>query len=107
MKRNKVSQSVIFYRFFHCGSRGSCCPSPSVYGREAGYTLDRSPLHRRAINSFSKVSVILYCTALHCIIFSHLLCPQYAPSQFVPECQLHCINMLQFSLQSLKTIFLC
>ncbi|KAK5608006.1 hypothetical protein CRENBAI_006560 [Crenichthys baileyi] len=43
-----VSQSVIFYRLFHSGSRGSWCLSPAVYGQEAGYTLDRSPVHRRA-----------------------------------------------------------
>ncbi|MEQ2241450.1 hypothetical protein ILYODFUR_025405, partial [Ilyodon furcidens] len=29
------------------GSRWSWCLSPAVYGREAGYTLDRSPVHRR------------------------------------------------------------
>ncbi|KAK5601861.1 hypothetical protein CRENBAI_019504 [Crenichthys baileyi] len=29
------------------GSRGSWCLSPAVYGREAGYTLDRSPVHRK------------------------------------------------------------
>ncbi|MEQ2246973.1 hypothetical protein ILYODFUR_004520 [Ilyodon furcidens] len=30
-----------------CGSLGSWCLSPAVYGREAGYTLDRSPVHHR------------------------------------------------------------
>ncbi|MEQ2247745.1 hypothetical protein ILYODFUR_012328 [Ilyodon furcidens] len=29
-------------------SRGSWCPSPAVYGQEAGYTLDRSPVHQRS-----------------------------------------------------------
>ncbi|MEQ2309125.1 hypothetical protein AMECASPLE_035414, partial [Ameca splendens] len=43
-----LGQSVIFYHFFHSGSQGSWCLSPTVYGREAGYTLIRSPVHRRA-----------------------------------------------------------
>ncbi|MED6279107.1 activating signal cointegrator 1 complex subunit [Characodon lateralis] len=30
------------------GSQGRWCLSPAVYGREAWYTLDRSPVHRRA-----------------------------------------------------------
>ncbi|MEQ2281065.1 hypothetical protein AMECASPLE_026577 [Ameca splendens] len=38
-------ESVSFYRLFHSGSRGSWCLSPAVYGREAGYTLDRSPVN--------------------------------------------------------------
>ncbi|MED6270548.1 hypothetical protein CHARACLAT_011490 [Characodon lateralis] len=41
--------SVIFYRLFHSGSQGSWCLSPAVYGREAGYTLDKSPVHRRKL----------------------------------------------------------
>ncbi|MED6280226.1 hypothetical protein CHARACLAT_008570 [Characodon lateralis] len=42
------SVSHFLYRFFHSGSRGSRCLSPAVYGREAGYTLDWLPVHRRA-----------------------------------------------------------
>ncbi|MED6245809.1 hypothetical protein ATANTOWER_008532 [Ataeniobius toweri] len=45
---HKTNQSVIFCCFFHSGLRGSWCLSLVVYGREAGYTLDRSPVHHRA-----------------------------------------------------------
>ncbi|MEQ2253069.1 hypothetical protein ILYODFUR_028266 [Ilyodon furcidens] len=38
----------LLYRLFHDGSQGSWCPSPAVYGRDAGYTLDRSPIQHRA-----------------------------------------------------------
>ncbi|MEQ2314678.1 A disintegrin and metalloproteinase with thrombospondin motifs 7, partial [Ameca splendens] len=31
------------------GSQGNWCLSPAVYGREAGSTLDRLPVHRRAL----------------------------------------------------------
>ncbi|MEQ2187533.1 hypothetical protein GOODEAATRI_005703 [Goodea atripinnis] len=42
-------KSIIFYQFFHSGLRGSwCLVSPAGYGQEAGYTLDRSPIHRKA-----------------------------------------------------------
>ncbi|MEQ2177000.1 hypothetical protein GOODEAATRI_034061 [Goodea atripinnis] len=40
--------SHFLYHFFHSGSRGSWCLSPAVYGGEAGFTLDRSPVHHRA-----------------------------------------------------------
>ncbi|MEQ2302793.1 hypothetical protein AMECASPLE_010334 [Ameca splendens] len=39
--------SIFYTFFFRTGSQGSWYPSPAVYGREAGYTLDRSPVHRR------------------------------------------------------------
>ncbi|MED6263022.1 hypothetical protein CHARACLAT_000097 [Characodon lateralis] len=42
-----------FNRSFHSGSLGSWCLSPSVYRREAGYTLDGSPVHRRATQRHS------------------------------------------------------
>ncbi|MEQ2230077.1 hypothetical protein ILYODFUR_025582, partial [Ilyodon furcidens] len=34
--------------YFHTGSRRSWCLSLALYRREAGYTLDRLPVHRRA-----------------------------------------------------------
>ncbi|MEQ2312923.1 hypothetical protein AMECASPLE_036411 [Ameca splendens] len=45
---NKQQSASHFYRSFHIGSWGSWCLSPAVYGPEAGYTLNRSPVHRRA-----------------------------------------------------------
>ncbi|MEQ2183789.1 hypothetical protein GOODEAATRI_001542 [Goodea atripinnis] len=35
-----VGQSFL-YHFYHSGSQGSWCLSPAVYGREAGYPLER------------------------------------------------------------------
>ncbi|MEQ2292354.1 hypothetical protein AMECASPLE_022349 [Ameca splendens] len=43
-----VNPSIFYISFFRTESRGSWCLSPGVEGQEAGYTLDRSPVHRRA-----------------------------------------------------------
>ncbi|MEQ2216811.1 hypothetical protein XENOCAPTIV_022718 [Xenoophorus captivus] len=43
--RDLNSQSVIFYT-------ASSIVGPAVYGQETGYTLDRSPVHRRATKQY-------------------------------------------------------
>ncbi|MED6265798.1 hypothetical protein CHARACLAT_029070 [Characodon lateralis] len=42
------------------GSWGSWCLSPAVYGQEAGYTLDRSPVHRRTTQTHSGPTTMLF-----------------------------------------------
>ncbi|MED6234335.1 hypothetical protein ATANTOWER_027263, partial [Ataeniobius toweri] len=44
----KLKDDITNLRAMLDGSQGSWCLSPAVYGREAGYTLGRSPIHRRA-----------------------------------------------------------
>ena len=44
-------------------------PIPAVIGREAGYTLDRSPVHRRALYKYKTVilgRVLLYVAFMFC-----------------------------------------